>query len=63
MLEYYRIAESGGSNVNKNNSSPECIILHYGYFLKIYFRFQPNVYDVRHDLTERTLSFNDVSIV
>ena len=26
MLEYYGIAESGGSNVNKNNSSPECII-------------------------------------
>ena len=50
-------------DVNKTIDSRECNICHCWYFLKINFSFQPKVCNGCHDLTERTLSFNDVAIV
>ena len=50
-------------NVNKTNSLLECIICHYWYFLDINFGFQPKVYDHCHDLMQKAMSFNDVTIV
>ena len=49
-------------DVNKTNSSLECIICHYWYFFKINFRFQPKLFDVFHGSMQKAMSFNDVAI-
>ena len=43
MLEYHRIDLSEGIDINKTDSSCECIIYHYWYFLKINVRFKLKV--------------------
>ena len=45
------------TDVNKANGSSECIIYHYCYFLKIYFRFQPKECNGCHDLMEKAINF------
>ena len=57
MLEYDRIDVSEGIDVNKANGLQKGIICHYWYFLKINFRFQPNVCDGCHDLTQNFAEF------
>ena len=58
MLEYDRIDVPGGSDVNKTNDLHGCIICHYWYFLKVYFRFQPKVCDGCHNLMQKGMIFN-----
>ena len=41
----------------------EFIICRYWYFLEINFRFQPEVCDGSHDLMQKSINFNDVTIV
>ena len=53
---------SEGIDVNKINGSRECIICHYQYFLKINFKFQPNVCNGCHDSIQKAMSFNYVAI-
>ena len=60
MLEYDRIDVSEGIHVNKTKESRRCTIRNYYYFLEINFRFQPNVCDGCHDLTQKDMSFNGV---
>ena len=50
MLEYDRIGMSKGTDVNKSDSSRECIICLYSYFVEINLRFQPKVCDLCHAL-------------
>ena len=58
MLEYHRIDESEGIDVNKTNGLlEECIICHYWYFLQINFGFQRKVCDRCHDLIQKVISF------
>ena len=45
------------TDVNKANGSSECIISHYCYFLKIYFRFQPKECNGCHDIMEKAMNF------
>ena len=62
MLEYDRIDISEGTDTNKTNCSHECIICHYWYFLRLSFRFQSEVSNGCHDMTQKSISFNDVVI-
>ena len=51
------------TDVNKANSSFECIICHWLYFFKIDFRFQPKVFDGCHNLMQKGIRLNDAAIV
>ena len=63
MLEYDRKDMSKRIYVNKINFLRECIICHSWYFLKINFRFQPEVCGGCHDLMQKVMSYNDIEIV
>ena len=49
MLEYDGIDASEGIDANKISDLRERIICHYWYFLKINFKFQPELCDSCHD--------------
>ena len=63
MLEYDRIAISKGINVNKTNLSKECDICHYWYFKDTGFKNEPYLCNGCHDLMQKAMSFNNISIV
>ena len=64
MLEYDRVDVLEGIYTNKIDGLHECIICRYQYFLKINFRFQPEVCDGCHDMTQQhDMSINDVAVV
>ena len=63
MLEYDRINNSEGIDVNKTNASKECDICHYWYFLDKDFKYEPHLYNGCHDLMQKDMNFNDVAIV
>ena len=62
-MEFDRIDVSEGIDINKTDLSCECIICHYWYFLRINSRFQPKVCDGCHDVTLRSITFDDFAIV
>ena len=61
MLEYDRTDISEG--INKTNSSKECDICHYWYFLDKNFKYEPYLCNGCHDLVQKPINFNDVAIV
>ena len=63
MLEYDRINISEGIDINKTNASKECEICHYWCFLDKNFNYEPYLKNVRHDLIQKAINFNDVAIV
>ena len=63
MLCFDRIDVSKGIDVNKANTSKECDICHYWYFLNYSFKFQPNVFNRRHDLLMMSMSLGDIAIL
>ena len=63
MLEYDRIDISEGIDVNKTSLSKECDIYHYWYFKDIGFKHEPHLCTGCHDLMQKTMSFNNVTIV
>ena len=63
MLEYDRIDISEGIDVNKTKLSKECDICHYWYFKYIGFKYEPYLCNVCHDLMQKAMSFNNISIV
>ena len=63
MLEFSRIVVSEGNYVKKTNSSCECIISHYWYFLDINFNLQPEVCNGCHNLMQNAVNFNDIAFV
>ena len=63
MLEYDRMNVFEEIDVNKTNGLCECIICCYWHFLKINFRFQPEVYNGCHNLMQIAMSFDDSTIV
>ena len=63
MLEYDRIDISEGIDVNKSRLSKECDIYHYWYFKDISFRYEPYLCNGCHDLMQKAMSFNNVTIV
>ena len=63
MLEHDRFDLSKGIDVNKTDGLHEYIIWYYWYFIETKFKFQLEVRNVYHDLTQEAKSFNDVAIV
>ena len=57
----YDISE--GIDINKTNASNECDICHYWYFLNKNFSYEPYLCNGCHDLMQKAMNFNDVSIV
>ena len=63
MLEYDRIDISKGIDINKTNASKECDICHYWYFLDKNFNYEPYLCNGCHNLMQKAMNFNDVTIV
>ena len=63
MLEYDRIDISEETDINKTNASKEFDICHYWYFLYKGFKHELYFCNVRHDLVQKAMNFNDVAIV
>ena len=63
MLEYERIDISEGIDVNKIILSKECDICHYWYFKDIGFNYEPYLCNSCHDLMQKAIGFNNVTIV
>ena len=59
MLEYDMKDTSEGIKVNKTNSSKECDVYHYWYFLDKGSKFEPYVRNGFYDLMQKAMSFND----
>ena len=57
----YDISE--GIDINKTNASNECDICHYWYFVNKNFSYEPYLCNGCHDLMQKAMNFNDVSIV
>ena len=49
--------------VLRTDDSRECVICHYWFCLDKKFRFQQEVCNSCHDLTQKVMSYNDVAIV
>ena len=63
MLEYDKIYNSEGIDVNKTSASKECDICHFWCFKDIGFKYEPYFCNVCHDLMQKAMSFNNVAIV
>ena len=64
MLEYERIDISGGIDAYKMSiRSKECDLCHYWYFLDKNFTYEPYLCNDCHDLMQKVVSFNNVTIV
>ena len=63
MLEYDRIDFSEGIDLNKTNASKEYNICHCWYFKDIGFKNEPYLCNGYHDLMQKAISFNDVTII
>ena len=62
MLEYDGIDISKGININKTNASKDCDICHYCYFLDNNFKYELYLCNGCHDLMQKAMNFNDVTI-
>ena len=62
MWEYDRIDISEGIDVNKTNASKEYDMCHYWYLSDKGFKFEPYLCNSCHDLMQKALSFDDISI-
>ena len=49
--------------MNKTSASKECDICHYWYFLDKKFNYEPYLSNRCHDLMQKAMNFNDVTIV
>ena len=63
MLEYDRIKILERLDGKKTNASKECDVCHYWYFKIISFKYEPYLYNDRHGLMQKAMTFNDVAIV
>ena len=62
MLEYDRTDISEGFDVNKTSLSKECDICHYWCIKDIGFKHEKYLCDGCHDLMQKAMSFNIISI-
>ena len=63
MLEYDKIDFSERLHVNKTNASKEQDICHQCYFEDVGFKYEPYLCNGCHDLMQKAMSFNDVTVV
>ena len=63
MLEYDRIdVNCEGIDGNETNVSKECDICHHWYFLDRGFKYEPYFCNGSHDLMQKAMNCNGVSI-
>ena len=62
MLEYNKIYISEGMDFDKTNASKECDICHYWYFLDKEFNYEPYLCNCCHDLIQKAMKLNDVTV-
>ena len=60
---FCRIDVSEDIDANKTGDWLEYVIFYYWYFLEINFKFQRKVRESCHDMTQKSMSFNDFAIV
>ena len=53
---------SEGIDINKTNSSKDCNIWHYWYFLDKDFEYEPYFCNGCHDLMQKAMNFNHAAI-
>ena len=63
MLQYDKIDISEWTDVNKTILSKECDICCYWYFKDIVYTYEPYLCNGYHDLMQKAMSFNNVTIV
>ena len=63
ILEYDRIDISDGIDINKTSESKKYDICHYWYFLNKNVNYEPYLCNGFHDLMQKAMNFNDVTIV
>ena len=63
MTEYNRINISEGTDTDKTNTSKECDIYHYWYFLDKNYKYEPYLRNGCHALMQKPITFNDVALV
>ena len=63
MLEYDRIYISERIDINKTSKSKECDTCDYWYFLDEHFNYEKYLCNGCHDLMQKVMNFNDVTIV
>ena len=63
MLEYDRIDISERIDINKTSASKKCDICHYWYLKDIGFKYEPHLCNGCHDLMQKAMSFNNITIV
>ena len=63
MLKYKRTDISEEIDVNKTNLSKECNTCHYWHFKDIGFKYEPYLCNGCHNLMQKAMSFNNITIV
>ena len=63
MLYYDRIDVSKGIDINKTNTSKECDICHYWYFLNKGFKFHTHVFNRFPDLLVMSMNISNIAIL
>ena len=63
MLAYDKRDISERNDKNKTNASKECDICHCSYFLDKSFNYEPYFCNGCHDLMQKAMNFNNVTIV
>ena len=63
MLEYDKIDISEGIDIDKTNKSRKCDIYYYWYFPDKNFNYEKYLCNGCHNLMQKAMSFNDVTIV
>ena len=63
MLEYDKIDNSEGIDINRTGASKECHICHYWYFISKSCSYEQYLCNGCHDLMQKAVNFNDVAIV
>ena len=63
MLKYKRTDISEEIDVNKTNLSKECNTCHYWHFKDIGFKYEPYLCNGCHNLMQKAMSFDNITIV
>ena len=62
MLEYERINNLEGMDVDKTNKSKECMLCYYWYFLRKNFSYGPYLCDGCYNMTQKSIDFKNIDI-
>ena len=62
-MEYDRIDISEDIDTTKTDGLCKCNICYYWYFVRINFRFQPEVRNGCRDMKQKSMNFNVVAVV